>query len=147
MVQLHQSNPEVIAVGAGYQHTLFLLKSGQVYFCGGGPYIQHKFVKNPAPLENAPKIVKQVAGFSHSMLIDDDGILWGFGTNSYGELGTGDEKPSFTPLKVAFPEPTKVKTVACGANFTVCITTEGKVYSWGTNTLVNWVLNRMIQKK
>lgn len=136
MVQLHPTNPTVVSVGAGYQHTLFLLKSGEVYFVGGGPYIQNKFVKNPAILENAPKYVKIVsAGFSHSMLIDEDNVLWGFGTNSYGELGTGDEKPSFAPLKVAFPSPTTVKAVACGANFTVCITSNDEVYSWGTNTL------------
>lgn len=127
---------KVKSVGAGYQHTLFLLETGEVYFVGGGPYIQNKFVKNPSLLEGAPKKVKFVsAGFSHSMLIDENNILWAFGTNSYGELGSGDEKPSFIPVKVALPSNTTVLSVSCGANFTVCITSNHEAFSWGTNTL------------
>lgn len=123
----------------GYQHTLFLLVNGKVYFSGGGPYIANKFIKIPQHIPFQNTVLLVAAGFSHSAIIDSQGDLYTWGTNAYGELGLGNEVQQSTPQKVLIKN-TKPKQIACGANFTIIIATSSSpptssVWSVGTNTL------------
>lgn len=36
-------------------------------------------------------------------------------------------------MQVPFPEPVTVVKVAAGENFTVALTVDGKIYTWGSN--------------
>jgi hypothetical protein len=85
---------------------------------------------------------------SHSMAIDVDGALYGWGTPS--ATGHGKIQPVLSPSLVKIPlvddsvlepqenQPTlatekviKVKHVACGGGFTVAVLSNGQVASWG----------------
>ena len=134
----------VIKIVPGYQHTIFIHEDGTASFAGGGPYIKDKFVKNRAKIENIPngcKVIDAAAGFSHSIFLleDEDGnkLLYGYGTNSYAELGFGDQKPKLEPVKMQLPEgysANDIKGFDCGANFTQ-IGLKDKIFAVGTNTL------------
>ena len=39
-------------------------------------------------------------GYSHSLALSDDGKVFGWGANSYGQLGSGNKANSVTPLQV-----------------------------------------------
>jgi alpha-tubulin suppressor-like RCC1 family protein len=97
----------------------------------------------------APKVVFVAAGSgvagSHSMCIDDSGVLYAWGYGKATGLGTiqAINRPSVVSLPRPSPnslseaerdsstKPLRVRSVACGDGFTVCVTMCGKAYSWG----------------
>ncbi len=45
--------------------------------------------------------VKVIAvGAFHNLALTEDGILWAWGNNEYGQLGTGDTQPRSQPIRV-----------------------------------------------
>ncbi|KAJ8540934.1 hypothetical protein K7X08_001750 [Anisodus acutangulus] len=67
------------------------------------------------------KIVRAAAGRSHTVVVTDDGQSFAFGWNKHGQLGTGNAKNEIEPSPVRCAV-TEVKTTACGADFTVWLT-------------------------
>ncbi len=64
--------------------------------------------------------------------IDEEGNLWAWGYNAYGQLGIGTtENYANIPTKIA--EGTKFKTVSTGYYYSVAIDEEGNLWSWGYN--------------
>lgn len=81
------------------------------------------------------KVISVSAGFSHTAILTDKGELFTIGSNRYGQLGWGQTGSSHNmPCKVQYINKEKFKHVSCGNSFTVAITEEGEVYSWGENT-------------
>lgn len=99
-------------------------------------------VENSAELDTLR--VNQIAsGMSHSLALCNEGTrLFGWGWNQHGQIGRGNQAISSRPVEVTFSAdsisgtisaPVVVKSIACGAEFSLCITTNGHVYSWGKN--------------
>jgi regulator of chromosome condensation len=97
-------------------------------------------------------VVDIAVGGMHCAAIDVAGRVWTWGVNDQGVLGrdttwtpendemdsddedeeTLNPRESVPGLVEGFPEGTKVVKVACGDSITVAVTSEGKVYAWGT---------------
>lgn len=68
------------------------------------------------------------------------GEMYGFGSNSSGQLGTGKQQqdpvslPQLVPFRahVSADSHNLPSAIACGHSFTVAVL-EGKVYAWGKN--------------
>ncbi|CAI9576151.1 unnamed protein product, partial [Staurois parvus] len=73
-------------------------------------------------------------GDEHSVLVTENGKLYVFGSNIYGQLGIGSENVISTPRCVKALKSEKVKFTACGRNHTLLCTVQGKVYSSGWNS-------------
>ncbi|MCJ1309583.1 hypothetical protein MMC25_003243 [Agyrium rufum] len=78
----------------------------------------------------------QLAKFHTAVLTTDSEAnlyVCGFGTG--GRLGTGDERTRFnlTPIYGGGLAHKKVISIALGQNHTIAITTEGEVFTWGSN--------------
>ena len=75
----------------------------------------------------------QVAcGLNHTMCISADGnTLWAFGDGDYGKLGLGSSHAKQIPTKVETMCGVGLKKVACGTQFTVALTKDGRVFTWG----------------
>lgn len=71
-------------------------------------------------------------GSEHSAVITDDGSLYLWGSNEYGQLGTGTKGDGLTPIKVM----DHVKAVSLGAFHSAAITEDGSLYLWGNNEYV-----------
>lgn len=41
-----------------------------------------------------------VCGFSHTLALSDSGVLYGWGLNSFGQLGTGDKGNLASPTRI-----------------------------------------------
>ena len=71
------------------------------------------------------------AGGSHSVVIRNDGTLWAWGSNTYGQLGDSTSTDRSTPVQVGTD--TNWKSVSAGDFHTVALKTDGTMWAWGRN--------------
>ncbi|KAG2400117.1 Ultraviolet-B receptor UVR8 Protein UV-B RESISTANCE 8 RCC1 domain-containing protein [Vigna angularis] len=106
---LKSGNPsrKVVDLAAGEAHNLVLTGDGSVYSWGRGMFgrigsgsetdelfpVQLKFGNaNPNGTQDTVKVVGIAAGAYHSLALAEDGAVWSWGYNFYGQLGTNGEK-------------------------------------------------------
>ena len=96
LVSLPGASGPVTQVAAGYEHSLALTSSGQLYAFGSNYHGQlgsaANEIPNPTPalvsLPGASSPVAQVAGGGeHSLALTSTGQLYAFGYNEFGQLG------------------------------------------------------------
>mmetsp|Transcript_19951 Transcript_19951/g.43520 ORF Transcript_19951/g.43520 Transcript_19951/m.43520 type:complete len:1003 (+) Transcript_19951:104-3112(+) len=78
------------------------------------------------------EVIRQIAiGESHLVVLTQEGTVYSRGPGVYGSVGHGGAKgvPDFTP--VVGLKDRKVKFVAAGPSYSIAITHEGDVFSWG----------------
>lgn len=75
-----------------------------------------------------PTVVSGGTWFSGA--IDENGSLWMWGKNSYGQLGNGTTTDSLTPIKIM----DGVAAVSCGSNHALVVKTDGSVWAFGRNS-------------
>ncbi|WP_160295188.1 putative Ig domain-containing protein [Geobacter sp. OR-1] len=68
---------------------------------------------------------------NHSAALRNDGTVWTWGANSFGQLGDGSTESRSKPVEVAGIS--NVSAISCGEQFTVALKTDGSVWSWGYN--------------
>ena len=51
-------------------------------------------------MQGLQKVRVIAVGAFHNLALTDDGILWAWGNNEYGQLGTGDTQPRSQPIRV-----------------------------------------------
>lgn len=74
-------------------------------------------------------------GAAHTIIMDTDNHLWGFGINYHGELGLGDRNSRISPTKITFGDnDIKIKHVACNSRSTVAIDFNGNLWGFGDNS-------------
>ncbi|CAI0412100.1 unnamed protein product [Linum tenue] len=75
------------------------------------------------------------AGLWHSICVSDDGDVYAFGGNQFGQLGTGVDQAETIPRLLDAPslENENAMTVSCGARHSAVVTVDGKVFCWGWN--------------
>ena len=85
------------------------------------------------PTESIPKeaqtIVNLSLGKGYSGCIDNNGNLYMWGNDLYGNLGDGSTNDSSTPIKIM----DNVKGVSLGSTCSAAITKDGSLYMWGDN--------------
>ncbi|CAI0443332.1 unnamed protein product [Linum tenue] len=75
------------------------------------------------------------AGLWHSVCVSDDGDVYAFGGNQFGQLGTGVDQAETLPRLLDAPslENESARMVSCGARHSAIVTGDGKVFCWGWN--------------
>ncbi len=68
-------------------------------------------------------------GANHSAVITEDGNLYTWGNNGYGQLGNGTKISSVTPIKIM----DNVASVSLSNYHSAAITRDGSLYTWGHN--------------
>ncbi|KAJ9180675.1 hypothetical protein P3X46_008888 [Hevea brasiliensis] len=118
------SGIKVESVAAGLWHTICITADGHVYAFGGNQFGQLGTGADLAELQtqstqlDAPclesKCAKMVScGARHSAILTEDGQVYSWGWNKYGQLGLGDSIERNIPSRVPI-EGCQPKNVACG---------------------------------
>jgi alpha-tubulin suppressor-like RCC1 family protein len=71
------------------------------------------------------------AGGTHTLALKEDGTVWSWGTNTYGELGDGTNVQKTSPVQVSTL--TGVVAIAAGGYHSLALTSTGTVWAWGRN--------------
>lgn len=132
---------KIIAMAAGYSHSLFLSDMGKVYCCGENAYGQlglgHKNWQTRPTLVSAlqdKKIIAIVTGNIHSLFLTNEGKVYSCGYNSHGQLGLGHSNEETTPQLITAFKDKKIIAIAVGDDYSLFLTVEGEVYSCGKNS-------------
>ena len=72
-----------------------------------------------------------VAGGSHTVDIGEDGSLWAWGSNEFGQLGNGTTISRYSPIRIGTA--TTWDSISAGRNHSVAIKTDGSLWAWGDN--------------
>jgi Regulator of chromosome condensation (RCC1) repeat len=82
-----------------------------------------------------PRIASVAQGLTHGCLLGDDGSVWCWGSNHYGELGTGGTSDTYSPVPVRVDGiPDRVRQIEADETSTCALTEVGGVWCWGENT-------------
>ena len=133
---------KVLQVVAGGLHTVCVTEDGSVFAFGcneegqlGVGDTENRLAPTLLRGELENKSVLQVAaGFQHTVFVTADGLVFATGGNDVGQLGVGDTEERLVSTLVTGQLQSKTAVyVAAGDNHTLCITSDGSVFSWGCN--------------
>lgn len=140
----------VTKLAAGSAHCLLLTATQSVYGFGhashgqlGLPDVEHIQIPTRIPLawdseSHQPTIIGLAAGYSHSLIWSDSGVLLGSGSNKYGQVGLLLPRVT-TFTQIPLPENTPIcKQAACGSNHSIayCSSADNRssqLLGWGSN--------------
>uniref|UniRef100_A0A1D1Y8M3 Putative E3 ubiquitin-protein ligase HERC2 n=1 Tax=Anthurium amnicola TaxID=1678845 RepID=A0A1D1Y8M3_9ARAE len=161
---------KVIEISAGEAHTIALTGDGSVFAWGRGTFGRLGTGKEvdelyPVPVRfdlsekgsvtsvggerGKPRFVAIAAGAYHCLALQDDGSVWSWGYNIYGQLGQGEENSLVPCLVEQFLElgppgsltdetnanhekvPLKVSSVKAGGMMSLVIDGLGALWIWG----------------
>jgi len=130
-------------VACGYTHTLCILANGEVrawgfQFAGALGNDDGSFAGVSSPVTPhfgfTPTATTISAGVNYSQVLMANGVLYGFGENSSGQLGIGNTTDQLTPVVSASSLSGSIADVACSRLHTLCILSNGEVRAWGQRT-------------
>jgi alpha-tubulin suppressor-like RCC1 family protein len=126
-------------VAAGDGTSFVLTSAGTVFGWGdqtngrlGDGEVANDSRTRPAPVIGLGNIKQIAVGDAHGLALRADGAVFVWGANGAGQLGNGKAGGQFgTPFRVAALGP--VVAVAAGAEFSLALGADGRVFAWGDN--------------
>jgi alpha-tubulin suppressor-like RCC1 family protein len=127
-----------VKVAAGGSHSLVLSKEGRVLSFGQNSYGQlglghfSRMIASPAQVQVEAAAVEIEAGAHHSLVLTNDGRVYSFGLAQHGQLGHGNDlRDNPEPTLIRSLERERIVDVAAGNNFSLVLSAEGTVFSFG----------------
>mmetsp|Transcript_12295 Transcript_12295/g.23892 ORF Transcript_12295/g.23892 Transcript_12295/m.23892 type:complete len:561 (-) Transcript_12295:219-1901(-) len=97
----------IVQIACGGFHTAAITDKGELFTWGGGEHGQlgHGNKENyqrPTRVKALTKsnILQVTCGWSHTVVLDNEGCVWTFGNGDHGKLGHGDTEKVIVPQKV-----------------------------------------------
>jgi alpha-tubulin suppressor-like RCC1 family protein len=126
------------AIAAGYAHSLALREDGTVWAWGSnfagalGNGSTAAFSPSPVQVAGLSGVRAVAGGLGYSLALREDGTVWAWGDNQFGQLGTGSSADSsLTPVQVAGLS--GVRAIAGGYSHGLALREDGTVWAWGRN--------------
>jgi alpha-tubulin suppressor-like RCC1 family protein len=142
----------VDAISCGYNTSMAVTQQGELYVWGDdttgqlglGPKAGRQASPRAVTLDpnvegagapGATFAVGAAGGWGHTCAVTSGGVVWSWGFGGRGQLGLGDFTTRATPSIVKGELlGVHVRQVTCGAQFSVALSTDGKVYVWGSGS-------------
>lgn len=136
------------SIAAGLVHSLAVGTDNEVYGWGSssdgqvGNQRRTDAVLEPTPIERMGDLSKNLkftivaAGGWHSLALDEEGQMWAWGRNQQAQLGNGDNSGTeqWHPVPISKGLGVRFKSISAGDYHSLALDTDGKVWSWGTNS-------------
>ncbi|XP_008114523.1 RCC1 and BTB domain-containing protein 2 isoform X2 [Anolis carolinensis] len=149
-------NKKVTEVACGSHHSMILTSDGEVYTWGYNnsgqvgsgstanqaiprrvtSCLQNKIAVNIACGQMCSMAVVEngevACGYAHTLVLTDEGQMYAWGANSYGQLGTGNRSNQSYPVPITVDKDRVIEIAACHSAHTSAAKTQGsQVYMWG----------------
>ena len=152
IVILALQNDPVVKIASGNDHTAALTKNGNIFtwgcaeqgqlgrimgcFTSRGGRRGLQYILNPKQVRDRRKGLKFkdiFCGSYSTFAVAQDGSVFAWGLNNYGQLGTGDVETLYAPVKVDSLTSLcdKCVRIASGQHHTIVLDEAGKVYAMG----------------
>jgi len=128
----------VVAVSAGFSHSIAVTADGAVWSWGNGANGQLGHgdqQEQQLPKEIAAfagrRVVAVSAGAYHSLAITAEGAVWSWGYGLFGRLGHGDQQNQLLPKKIEAFAGRRDVAVSGGGSHNIARTADGATFAWG----------------
>jgi alpha-tubulin suppressor-like RCC1 family protein len=147
------------AVYAGVHHLLGTKRDRSLWAWGLNdhgqlaPFSKQRLAQALVTAETGIDCIRAAGAWHHTLVLDRDGALWGWGSNSYGQLGTGDTRDIGAPVIRGTPhhgafgkqvanasrEPVRVAgasdwiDISAQGHHSIGRKRDGSVWTWGLN--------------
>lgn len=133
---------EAIKITAGYHNNLVLTEGGDVWSWGWGAHGQlglgdtkDKDVPTIIPELSQEGVCYLSCGDRHSFAVTEDGRVFGWGSNEFGQLGTGKKGDTVhRPRIIEGLAGLMIIAISSGDRHSAAVTNTGAVYTWGCGT-------------
>ncbi|HPC82152.1 MAG TPA: PKD domain-containing protein [Thermoanaerobaculaceae bacterium] len=133
----HSTLGELVAVASLGYHNLAVRSDGRVLSWGDnqsgqlGYSTQWVVSVEPQEVPGLTDIVAVAAGRWHSLALSSSGEVWAWGSNAWGQLGSGSTVSRTTPARVEGLPP--IAAIAAGGNHSLALSRTGTIWAWGYN--------------
>ncbi|XP_028033518.1 probable E3 ubiquitin-protein ligase HERC2 [Bombyx mandarina] len=134
------SGERVVSVACGSAHSACVTARGHLYTWGLGEYGRLGHRDNITQL--VPKMVEALANFrviqvacgsrdAQTLALTACGKVFSWGDGDFGKLGRGGSDGCAVPMNIERLNSLGVVQVECGAQFSLALTRDGEVWTWG----------------
>ncbi|XP_017205802.1 RCC1 and BTB domain-containing protein 2 isoform X2 [Oryctolagus cuniculus] len=132
-------NKVVVNIACGQMCSMAVVDTGEVYvwgYNGNGQLGLGSGGNQPTPCRVAAlqgiRVQRVACGYAHTLVLTDEGQVYAWGANSYGQLGTGNKSNQSYPTPVVVEKDRIIEIAACHSTHTSAAKTQGgHVYMWG----------------
>ncbi|AWA31246.1 hypothetical protein HYN48_14715 [Flavobacterium magnum] len=127
-----------ISVFEGVNNTFAIKSNGTLWGCGWNQYGQVGVGQTGDSVNTMTQIGLENdwtlahTGRTHTVALKNDGSLWVWGGNTYGQLGDGTIIDKNTPFQIQTDH--AWISVGAGLHHTIAVRSDGTLWSWGFNT-------------
>lgn len=129
-----------LASSPNSRHTCALSQSGNVYCWGGnenGQLGRNNTLNSATPIQvefpNDETMKAIDVNSDNTCSLSEDGDLFCWGSNSFGQLGVGTLEDSLTPVKVQFDSSTIITSFILSWDHACALDVSNAMYCWGSN--------------
>ena len=137
----------IVAVAAGGYHSIAVDNTGEVWSWGSNAYNQlgRPAIFGSYSAQSASPVLDKsasptnsftavAAGSAHSLALKNDGTVWSWGYNKFGQLGNNSTLDSLVPVQATTvaANGTIIK-IAAGGQHNMALDSSGRLWIWGFN--------------
>lgn len=127
------SGEHIINIACNNYICLALTDSGKIYIWGDIKYSHYESESELSQVKFEKEIVHITCGSSFAMALTSDGKLYSWGQNENGQLGINSKQNHINPILITSLIDVTIVKVVCGLDHSLVLSSEGKIYSWGSN--------------